>query len=233
LPNHIFNIIKKDDFDLLKEIAKNELDKENYFDPIEKENRFIDRIKEQLDKIRQKSLESCKGTIIILGPNPNDSETGSLIRNYLKIKLNEYIESKCGLNSEIKAIFPEDIEGIDLSDESHLFYDSDIKLIYVIYSKEAKGVESEILKANEYPESARKLIIFIDKIIWDEGHFNVNKGEINYLKETFNTVYIVDFEQDFQKQDFIINTAKWIFNKHHTWASKHHGNWPNDHMSRI
>lgn len=133
------------------------------------------------------------------------------------------------LDIEINAYFPEDLESDDttiyLVDEKRLFYHNDTKIIFGIWSEDAQTIRDEVSLITKFSISARKLIVFIDKKLWDKRYFNIEKGELNNLKETFDTVYIVNFDKD---KRLIIDKSIEIFDKHHKWAINHDGQWPND-----
>jgi len=196
-----------------------------------RERKFSEKIRRTLEKLRDKDSKECKGYIIILGPSPTSNTKGAKIRNKLKDDLNKHIVSlgDFDLDIEINAYFPEDVEDddteIDLVDEQRLFIHNDTKIIFGIWSEDAQTIRDEVSLIARFSNSARRLIVFIDKKLWNKRHFNIEKGELNNLEETFDTVYIVDFDKD---EKFIFEKSIKIFNKHHKWAKNHFGQWPND-----
>lgn len=220
----------KSQFDKLERVSDEALYETNFSDLFKKnKNKFVYKdIREKIYNLRSKAFKHCKGKIIILGPKPESKELGAKIRIFLKEELNAYIESEYGADTDIRACFPEDVSNnvdkFDLNDEYNIFWDIDTKLIFVIWSKDARTIDTEFAVAARKPIGARKFIVFVEKKLWDENYFNMQSGELKYLKETFHTVYFVDFK----KKKHIILIAKKIFNKHHKWAAKHDGIWPND-----
>ena len=119
------------------------------------------------------------------------------------IFLFKHLDEKCGEKSEIEAYFPEDFENInnivELADEYRIIWDVNTKLIFGVWSKKARAIDTEIVVAARYPKSARKLNVFIDEEHWKQGHFNIDRGELKHLDETFSSVYSVDFKKDYKK----------------------------------
>ncbi len=215
----VIKIPKKDHMDY-SEIKK----MINTFIKKKRKNKLIEDFKES--EIQR--FQKCKGSIAILGPNPEIKQFGSQLRLDLKKQLQTYAND---FSSKFLVFFPEDFFQekftFDMDSEINLLSLDDVKLIFGIWSKDAYSIDSEIQRCCNNPISARKLVIFMDREIWDRGGYKITKGEPKFLKETFNNIYFFR-ENDSKCHSFVIETAKLIFKKHFNWSVKHGNLWPND-----
>jgi len=234
--NKIQKIFSNSDnrFDKLEKEAEEKLQKENLLKNYQKK-KHKEELKQTWKEIKGavfNDLIKCKGNIIILGPKIGADNIGSKLRKNLKEKLEKHILELYGSKTKIVVYFPEDLEKefeskegiVDKQIEKKVYSHPRTKLIFAIWSGEAITIIDEICDIARYPNTARKLHVFVEESLVNKGHFVIDKSELKYLKETFGTVYPVDFKNEKE----IIERAVQIFDLNHKWAANHETLWPTD-----
>jgi len=177
-------------------------------------------------KVPEKILGNVTAAIFIFGPSVNGRGKGTKIRKLLKEKIEGHIKERYD-NADIIVKFPEDaepeIQEVTLSTEGYLVRHNITKLIFCVWSEDAKSLIAEITKFMSDSKITVKLRILVDKELWEKKSY-VKREMLTQLLHVFNNVFIFDFNDE----NSIVQWALDIVDAHIRWTKEYGGTWPYD-----